>query len=71
MGVSVCGFGCIYVRVSACACGTGEKNQGYARLLTANEPETVPYRAPIFSLLLASHGRISPCVTCAIVSRRE
>ena len=37
-------------------CGTGERNRGYALLMTANKPETALYRAPTFSLLLASHG---------------
>ena len=37
-------------------CGTGERNQGYALLMTANKPETALYRAPTFSLLLVSHG---------------
>ena len=36
--------------------GTGERDRGYALLVTANKPETAPYRAPTFSLLLASHG---------------
>ena len=42
-------------------CGAGERNRGYALLMTANKPETVLYRlrAPTFSLLLASHGGIS------------
>ena len=41
--------------------GAGERNRGYALLMTANKPETVLYRAPTFSLLLASHGGISSC----------
>ena len=41
---------------------TGERSQGtYALLMTANKPETAVYRAPTFSLLLASHGGISSC----------
>ena len=39
--------------------GTGERNRGYALLMTANKPETALYRAPTFSLLLVSHGGIS------------
>ena len=31
-------------------------NRGHALLMTANKPETALYRAPTFSLLLASHG---------------
>ena len=38
--------------------GTGERNRGYALLMTANKPETELYRAPTFSLLLVSHGGI-------------
>ena len=34
----------------------GERNRGYALLMTANKPETALYRAHTFSLLLASHG---------------
>ena len=41
--------------------GTGERNRGYALLVTANRPETALYRAPTFSLLLVSHGGISSC----------
>ena len=36
--------------------GTGERNRGYSLLMTANKPETVLYRAPTFSLLLASQS---------------
>ena len=39
--------------------GAGERNRGYALLMTANKPEKALYRAPTFSLLLASHGGIS------------
>ena len=39
--------------------GAGERNRGYALLMTANKPETALYRAPTFSLLLASHGGIN------------
>ena len=39
--------------------GAGERNRGYALPMTANKPETALYRAPTFSLLLASHGGIS------------
>ena len=42
--------------------GTGERNRGYALLMTVNKPETVLYGAPTFSLL-ASHGGINSC-TC-------
>ena len=31
--------------------------------MMANKPETALYRAPTFSLLLASHGGISSCIT--------
>ena len=41
--------------------GTGERNRGYALLMTANKPETALYRTPTFSLLLASHGGNSLC----------
>ena len=34
-------------------CGTGERNRGYALLMTANKPETVLYRAPTVSLLFS------------------
>ena len=40
----------------------GERNRGYALLMTANKPETALYRAPTLSLLLASHGVISSCM---------
>ena len=40
-------------------CGTGERNRGYALLMMANKPETALYRAPIFSLLVASRDGIS------------
>ena len=43
-------------------CGAGERNRGYALLLTANKPETVLYRAPTFSLLLAPHDGNSTCI---------
>ena len=43
--------------------GAGERNRGYALLMTANKPETALYRAPTFSLLLASHGGINSRVT--------
>ena len=47
----------------ACALrGAGERNREYALLMTANKSETAVYRAPIFSLLLASHGGITSCV---------
>ena len=36
--------------------GAGERNRGYALLMKANNPDTVLYRAPTFSLLLVSHG---------------
>ena len=36
--------------------------------MTANKPETALYRAPTFSLLLASHGGISLCVLDSAVS---
>ena len=36
--------------------GAGERNQGYALLMTANKPETALYRAPTLSLLLASQS---------------
>ena len=39
--------------------GAGERNRGYAVLMTANKPETALYRALTSSLLLASHGEIS------------
>ena len=38
--------------------GAGERNRGYALLMTANKPETVLYRVPTFSLLLESQGGI-------------
>ena len=38
-----------------------ERNRGYALLMKANKPETALYRAPTFSLLLASHGGFSLC----------
>ena len=44
--------------------GAGERNRGYALLMTANKPETVLYRAPTFSLLLSSHGGISSWGVC-------
>ena len=37
----------------------GERNRGYALLMTANKPETVLHRAPTFTLLLASHKKIT------------
>ena len=43
--------------------GAGERNRGYALLMTANKPETMLYRAPTFSLLLVSNGGISSCVS--------
>ena len=39
--------------------GAGERNRGYALLMTAKKPEAALYRAPTFSLLLASHGGIN------------
>ena len=33
----------------------GERNRGYALLMTANKPETALYRAPTFSIVLVSH----------------
>ena len=39
--------------------GTGERNRGYALLMTAIKPETVVYGAPTFSLLLVSCGGVS------------
>ena len=39
------------VRVYMCILrGTGEKNQGYALLMTANAPETVLYRVSTFEM---------------------
>ena len=40
----------------------GERNRGYALLMKVNKPGTVLYRAPTFSLLLASHGGVSACM---------
>ena len=42
--------------------GAGERNQRYALLMMAIKPETALYRAPTFSLLLASHGGISSLI---------
>ena len=44
--------------------GVGGKGV-YALLMTASEPETALYRAPIFSLLLVSHGGVSLCTYTA------
>ena len=40
-------------------CGVEERNRGYALLMTANNSDTVLYRASTFSLLPAPHGGIS------------
>ena len=50
--------------------GAGERNRGHALLMTANKVETVLYRAPTFSLLLASHGGLSLCVRCGTLMPR-
>ena len=36
--------------------GTGERNGGYALLVMVNKPKTALYRAPTFSLLIASNS---------------
>ena len=49
----------INIYLSEILCGGGKRNRGCALLMTANKPETALYRAPTFSLLLASHGRLN------------
>ena len=49
--------------------GEGERDRGYALLMTANKPETALYRAPTFSLLLASHGGIGSCAVYCVYWR--
>ena len=44
--------------------GAGERNRGYALLMTANKPETALYRAPTFSLV--SCDGISSCVCVCV-----
>ena len=49
--------------------GAGERNRGYALLMTAKNPETAQYRAPTFSPLLASHAGICFCVCVCVCVR--
>ena len=50
--------GLVWAAVGWYGSRAGERNRGYALLMTANKPERVLYRAPTFSLLVLHGGVI-------------